>query len=107
MPPEAYPRRAVTESNSPGFRPDAERGRGRCHARAPIGVSAIRAPWHTHCPWSTQVKAMSNAGWSWSLRLVVALAVAVATWVGAATLALGALQQHANVAVHAPPAPHR
>jgi len=50
---------------------------------------------------------MSHTGWSWSFRLVVALAVAAATWVGAATLALGALQQRANVAVHAAPSARR
>jgi hypothetical protein len=43
-----------------------------------------------------QVKAMWNSGWSWSLRVVLALAVAAAMWVGAATLLLGALQVRAR-----------
>jgi len=42
---------------------------------------------------------MSHHGWSWSLRMVLVLAVAAAIWVGAAAVALGALQQHAAVAL--------
>ena len=49
----------------------------------------------------------SNTGWSWSLRFVMALAIAATMWVGAATLALGARAQRANAAIPAPSASHR
>ena len=52
----------------------------------------------------------SNLGVSWSLRMVLVLAVAAALWAGAATAALGALRARASAtppSVSAPPTSHR